>query len=224
MTEPSGQPTVPPGGDADGADFDTRAAAALIDRTDASARRQLQPRAPLFIAICGVLVFAAYGSLWLSVRDQHPYVGPSLAAIGVVYGLVVVCAVAGAMLYRRARSGVTGRSRREERIFGLALLPGIVGVYTFAGALKFDGFGPALTVGVFDAAGPWLIVGTALVAFGAAREDWWRVAGGVGVVAVAVTAAFAGADNVWGVLAVGALVLFLASSMVNVLRGRSPLA
>ena len=205
MTESSEHPAVPLDGDAGGTDFDTRAAAALIDQTDAHARRQLQPRAPLFIAICGVLVFAAYGALWLSVRDQHPYVGPTLAAIGLVYGLVVICAVVGSTLYHRARAGVTGRTRREERIFGLALLPGIVGVYTFAGALKFDGFGPALTVGVFDAAGPWLIVGAAMAAFGAAREDWWRVAGGVGVVVVAVTAAFAGADNVWGVLAIGAL-------------------
>ncbi len=224
MTESPEDPAVRSSTDADGAAFDTRAAAELIERTDADARRQLQPRAPLFIAVCGVLVFAAYGALWLSVRDQHPYVGPSLAAVAVVYGLVVVCAAVGARLYRRALAGVSGRTRREERIFGLALLPGIVGVYTFAGALKFDGFGAALTVGVFDAAAPWLVVGAALTAFGAAREDWWRVAGGTGVVAVAVTAAFAGADNVWGVLAIGALVLFLASSIVNALRSRSLLA
>ena len=35
-----------------------------------------------------VVVLAVYETLWLSVRHQDPYVGPSRAVIGWVYGVV----------------------------------------------------------------------------------------------------------------------------------------
>ena len=36
------------------------------------------------------VVFAGYLALWLSVRGQHPYTGPSGAAIAAVYSAVAV--------------------------------------------------------------------------------------------------------------------------------------
>ena len=49
-------------------------------------------------------------------------------------------------------------------------------VYVFNGALHADGFGSNLVYGVFDAAGPWLVVGTGMAALAAGREQWGRMA------------------------------------------------
>ena len=68
-----------------------------------------------------VLVLVAYGVLWLSTRGQHPYSGPSGGAIVLIYGVVVVTAIAAAKLYRRAITGVSGASIRQQRVEGIAL-------------------------------------------------------------------------------------------------------
>ena len=139
-----------------------------------------------------MVVLAVYGALWLSVRHQDPYVGPSLAVIGWVYGIVVVSVVVSATAYRRATRGVRGPSRREDAIAGLAVGVPWIAVYVFDGALKANGFGTAIVYGVFDAAGPWLVVGTAFAALAAGREQWGGMAAGLTVVVIGTAAAFFG--------------------------------
>ena len=60
----------------DGGAFDPRQAAALLDQTTQQARRQLEPSPPWLLVIRAVLVLAALGAVWLSVRGQHPYRAP----------------------------------------------------------------------------------------------------------------------------------------------------
>ena len=195
--------------------LDYRTAALLVDETSRQARRELNPTPPLLWLVAAVAVPAIYAALWLSVRGQHPYRGPDLNVIEGVYILIAVLARAGTALFLRARAGVHGRSRRDERMFAIPTVVALIGFYTFVGALKYDGFSSAIVYGVADAAGPWLMYGAVLATFGAAREDRWKLAGGVALIAAGAGAAFAGPINVWGVLAAASCVLLLANGALR---------
>jgi hypothetical protein len=209
-------PSVASGDD----DFDPHDAADLLAATRRDARRSFEPRTPLICAVSAVVVLAVYGTLWLSVRDQHPYVGPSLAAIGWVYAIVGVSAAVSLTVYRRARQGVSGRSRREEAIAGLAVGVPWIAVYVFDGALKADGFGNAIVYGVFDAAAPWLVVGTAMAALAAGREQWGGLVTGLMIVVIGTAAAFFGPAGSWGLLGVAGFVGLLALAVSQQLHLR----
>jgi hypothetical protein len=212
--DPTRSATEPPPEPAE-APLDSHAAALLVDEATRDARRQLDPRPPWLWALAAVAVPGIYAALWLSVRGQNPYRGPNLGVIGIVYIVVAVLALAGAGIYLRARAGVHGPSRREERTFAIPVLAAIIGYYTFVGALRYDGFSNAIVYGVADAAGPWLMYGAVLATFGAAKEDWWKLAGGVALIAAGAGAAFAGPINVWGVLAAASCILLLANGFLR---------
>ena len=57
------------------------------------------------------MILATCGTVWLSVRGQHPYRGPTAAAIVVVCAFVVLHSGVTFAVARRATSGVSGRSR-----------------------------------------------------------------------------------------------------------------
>jgi hypothetical protein len=197
---------IAPGGGAgnragDGA-FDPRSAAAVLTDTRIRARRGFAQRTPLVCAFSALVLLVVYGALWLSVRNQHPYVGPTLGVVGLVYGVVAVSAVVSTTRYRRAVRGVHGQSRTEDRIAGLAVGLPWIAVYIFDAALHADGFGNSIVYGVFDAAAPWLVVGTALAALGAGRQQPANMVSGLAVVAAGTTAAFFGPAGCWGVLAI----------------------
>jgi len=195
--------------------LDPRAAAGLLERTQREARRKLTSDKPVLSVFSALVVLAIYGSIWSSSRGHHPYTGPSLNVVGVVYILVAVAALASVSVYVRATAGVSGRSRREARTMAIPFVFAIVGVYVFDGALKYDGFSPAVVYGVFDAAAPWLVVGAVLAGHAAAKEDWWKLAGGIAMIVVATGSAFAGPANVWGVLAVSGCLLLLAQAVLR---------
>lgn len=212
--DPSDQVPEPTPNDAEEA-LDARGAAALLDQTSREARHQLDARPPVMSVLQAGVILVIYGAIWFSVRGQHPYRGPSLGVVGIVYILVAVAALAAVATYYRATQGVTGRSRREERIMAIPMVAALVGFYTFLGALRYDGFGNAIVYGVVDAAGPWLVVGALLGGMAAVLEDWWKLAGAVAIIAVGTGAAFAGPADVWGVLAVGGCVLLLVQGAVR---------
>jgi hypothetical protein len=195
--------------------LDPQSAAALLDQTTRAARRQFDTRPPMISALSAVVVLVVYGVLWQSVRGQHPYRGPNLDVIGVVYILVAVSAVAGVAVYYRATAGVTGRSRREDGILAVPMLVGLASVYTFLGALAHDGFSNAAVYGVVDAAAPWLVAGSVLGGIAAAQRDRWKMAGGAALVMTGTAAAFFGPINVWGVLAVAGFALLVAQGVLR---------
>ena len=209
-------PTPSVAGDDD--PFDPHEAADLLATTRRDARQSFESRTPLICAVSAVVVLAVYGTLWLSVRDQHPYVGSSRTAIGVAYGIVAVAVVMSLMARRRAFLGVTGRSRHEEAIAGLAVGVPWIAVYVFDGALKADGFGNAIVYGVFDAAGPWLVVGTALAALAAGREQWGGLVTGLMIVVVGTAAAFFGPAGSWGLLGVAGFIGLVALAVSQYVR------
>jgi hypothetical protein len=86
-----------------------------------TARRGFATQRPLAALVGAVVVLVVYGSIWLSVRHQTPYTGPSGAVIGLVYGLVGVSVAVNVTMYRRATRGVTGASRQADAITVLAV-------------------------------------------------------------------------------------------------------
>jgi hypothetical protein len=202
--------------------LDPAEAARLIETARLRARRQLSSTAPLISLMGAVVVLVCYGLLWLSVRGQQPYEGPSLAAIGLVYLLVALSAIIGTRFYAHAMSGVTGPSKREERLRGISFAVPIAGFYTFLGALHHDGFSPGVVYGVVDASGPWIVAGAVLVAWGAAKEDWWKLGGGTGVVIAGTASAFFGPSNCWGILAIAGSIGFVGHALAHRVWDRCP--
>lgn len=204
--------TTPPNGD----DLlDPREAADLLERTQREAQRKLTSDKPVLSVFSALVVLAVYGSIWSSSRGHHPYTGPSLNVVGLVYILVAVAVLASVSVYIRATAGVSGRSRQDARAMAIPFVFAIVGVYVFDGALRYDGFSSSLVYGVFDAAAPWLVVGAVLAGHAAAKEDRWKLAGGIAMIVVAAGSAFTGPANVWGLLAIFGCLLLLAQGVLR---------
>ncbi len=74
----------------DGGRLDPREAARLLAHADREARRQFNLSPPWITTLMAALILLAYGALWLSTRGQHPYTGPSLGVVALVYTAVAV--------------------------------------------------------------------------------------------------------------------------------------
>ena len=97
-----------------GGTFGPGQAAALLDQTTQRARRKLQPSPPWLLATRAVMVLAALGAIWLSVRGQHPYKGPASADIPVLVGFIVVNFAATVAVRAHAIAGASGRTRFSQ--------------------------------------------------------------------------------------------------------------
>ena len=111
----------------DGGALDPREAARLLEQTSREARRQLSLNPPLVTAVMGLVILAAYVALWLPVLGQHPYSGPNLGVITLVYATVAVGSVVVVKVYQRARAGVSGPSVGLGAAEGIVLLVSIGG-------------------------------------------------------------------------------------------------
>jgi len=87
--------------------------------------------------IRAVLVLAVCGAVWLSVRGQHPYKGPTAAVLPVVLAFVVLNFGATVAVAKRATAGVSGRSRlrrAEITVMAVAWIAAFVVMGALAGA------------------------------------------------------------------------------------------
>jgi hypothetical protein len=193
----------------EGGELDPREAAALLEQTRRRAQRQFDIRPPLLMLIGAVVVLVAYGAVWWSVRGQHPYSGPSGAALAVLYTTLTVWVVVVAVVYRRATSGVSGRSSRQQGAAGAAFATIWAAVYVFQGALLHAGASHAIVYGIYPAAAPLIIVGSAAAAYETARENWRMLGFAIAAVVLAAVGAFAGPAGVWGVIGIGLCVLLI---------------
>jgi hypothetical protein len=117
-----------------------REAAQLLDQTSRTARRQFDLAPPWVSAVMGAIILCAYGTLWLSTREQHPYKGPSLGVVALVYVAVAVAFAVSVKVYRRATAGVSGPAVRQQQVEGVAILVSFVlGSPVLQGALKHYG-------------------------------------------------------------------------------------
>jgi hypothetical protein len=182
----------------DGEGLDRREAARLLAKTEQDAKRQFNLSPPWTAAFGGVVIVVAYGALWLSTRGQHPYSGPSLGVVALVYVAVIVAFAVSVKVYRRATAGVSGPSVRQQQLEGVAILVSfILGSPVIQGAMKNSGASHAIVYGVIPAACPLIVVGTTVLGIAASKADWPRFAAALTIVTGGVVAAFVGPSAAW---------------------------
>ena len=191
----------------DGGSLGPEQAAALLDQTTQRARRKLQPSPPWLLATRAVMVLAALGVIWLSVRGQHPYKGPTAADIPVLIGFVVVNFAATVAVRARAVAGVSGRTRFSQGEIAVLVASFAVTVVAMA-VLAADGVGLATyPTSVL------VIPGLAWAALMAARRNRLEVAIGIAIVVMGILGAFAGPAGAWAVAAVGLCAVLLGNAV-----------
>ena len=200
----------------EGGEFDPRAAATLLEQTTKRARRQFEFPSPLLTLIQAASLLAAYGAIWLSVRGENPYSGPSGAALLELYGFVAVAAVAVGLEHRRASAGVSRRSSGQQWLQASPFIAAFLSVYVLMGALRYAGFSTAIVYGIVPAVGPLIVVGAAAAGYAAARADKQLLGFAIAVVAVGAGSAFAGAAGVWGVAGVGLCAVVVCRAIAQV--------
>jgi hypothetical protein len=195
-------------------------AAALLEQTTLRARRRLEPYPPWLLAIRALMVLATCGAVWLSVRGQHPYKGPTVAAIVVVYAFVVIHSVATFTVARRATAGVSGRSRlRRAEIVIMAVAWG--GAYLVRGVLAGAGVSNSIVYGLYPATVPLIVAGLAWAAIMGARSNRRACGTGLAVAVVGAVGAFAGPVGVWMVAGLGLFVVLLGNAAAVTWRRRA---
>src|SRR3984957_15554605 len=101
--------------------LDPREAARLLAPTQRQAERELDFRSPWLSLLAAAAALIAFGSVWLSVRGQHPYKYPTVLGLLGLYAVVAVRIGSVLFAHRRATAGVSGRSGRQTRGGGGAL-------------------------------------------------------------------------------------------------------
>ena len=197
-----------------GGSFDPQQAAVLLDQTTQQARRQLQPAQPWLLIVRGVLVLAALGAIWLSVRGQDPYKGPTAADIPILVGFIVLNFTATVAVRKRATAGVSGRSRFTEG--EIAVLVGSF-VVTVVAML---GLGSAGVSFAFYPTTVLVIPGLAWAILSAARSNRREIVTGLALIVIGIVGAFAGPAGSWAVAAVGLCAVMLGNAAVIIWQQR----
>jgi hypothetical protein len=201
--------------------LDPRQAARLLAQTQRQAQRDLDFRSPWLTLLAAAVVLVAFGAVWMSVRGQHPYKGPTAVALVVLYAVVLIRI--GTVLYahHRAKAGVSGRSVSQNRAEGVALLAALVAVYVLMAAMAHDGASDGVVYGVYVVTATLIVLGTFGAARSAAREDWRGLGLSIAFLLVAAGSAFAGPRGVWLSDGVGCCVVLLGYSAAQAwqLRG-----
>jgi hypothetical protein len=196
----------------DGGGLDPRAAAQLLERTRRDAARGLDFRSPWLSLLAAAVVLVAFGAVWLSVRGQHPYKGPTAVSLVVLYAVVLLRIGTVVYAHRRAQAGVSGRSVSQRRGEGAALAVALVAVYVLMAALAHEGASDAVVYGVYVVTATLIVLGAFGAARSAVREDWPGLSLSIALVLVAAVSAFAGPRGVWLSDGVGCCVVLLGYS------------
>jgi hypothetical protein len=199
----------------DKAGMDPRQAARLLERTQRQARRGLDFRSPWLSLIAAAVVLIGFGAVWLSVRGQHHYTGPTAGSLVVLYALVAIRI--GTVLYahQRASAGVSGRSVRQRRTEGAALAVALVAVYVLMAALVHDGAGHAAFYWVYGLTATLIVLGAFWAARSAVLEDSHELGISIAIMLIAAGSALAGPRGMWLGDGVGLCVLLLGETAVR---------
>ena len=207
-------------GTGDEGGFDPREAANLLEATRRQAERRFDSSSPWLSLLGAAVVLVAFGAIWLSVRGQDPYQGPTVAGLAFMYIILAAWIGVVVTVTRRATAGVSGRSIRQQRAYGAVVATALVAVSVLQGALKYNGAGHAIVYGVYPPTAQLIVLGTIGAAIAASREDWSAFGVGIAVALVAAGSAFAGPAGVWLSDGVGCCVVVLGYSAAQAREGR----
>lgn len=199
-------------------ELDATQAAAILAQATRQAKLEFEPTPPWRLVVIAFVVLLAYGAIWLSVRGQHPYGGPSAWAMVVTFALIAVLIAVSASSARRATTGITGPSVRQRRTVAAAIVVVYTAVYVFMAALKHLGVSPGIVYGVYPAVGVLIIVGAAGAGLAAAKESWLDLGTALAIVGAGAICAYAGPVGVW--LATGISLFVIVSARAGVLAWR----
>jgi hypothetical protein len=154
-----------------------------------------------------VLVLAALGAVWLSVRGQHPYKGPGGSALLIVAAFVVINYTATVAVRRRATAGVSGRSRFSPIEIAVMAASWTVPYVVMAalGVTRDNQLGYLLTL---------IVAGLAYAALMAVRSDWREFGTGLAVAATGAAGAAVGQAGAWAVTGIGLCITLLGSAAI----------
>jgi hypothetical protein len=203
-------------------ELDPRAAARLLLQTQWQARRGLDFRSLRLSLIAAAVALVALGAVWLSVRGQHPYKGPTAVSLAVLYAVVAIRIATVVYAHRRATAGVSGRSVRQQRAEAAALAVALIAVYAFMAPLARLGANDGVVYGIYVVTAPLIVLGAFWAARSAVREDWPGLGMSIAVMLVAAGSAFAGPRGVWLSDGVGLCVALLGYSAAQAWLLRSP--
>jgi hypothetical protein len=198
--------------DEDERGLDPRDAARLLVQTQRRAQRELDFRSPWLSLLAAAAALVAFGAVWLSVRAQHPYKGPTVVGLLGLYAVVAIRIATVVYAHRRATAGVSGRSVSQRRAEGATLGVALVAVYVLMGALANNGASDAVVYGVYVGTATLIVLGTFWAARSALREDSMGLGLSIAIMLIAAGSAFAGPRGVWLSDGVGLCVVLLGYS------------
>src|ERR1700719_4716201 len=203
------------------AGLDPREAVKILEQAKRQAERQFDPQPPVVVVLgaAGVFLFG-YGAVWWSMRDQHPYTGPTIWSLAVLYGLIAVSAIVGSAVSNRAQSGVSGRARRQQQAMGAAFAAAGIGAWVVEGALRYRGVSFEIVYGVFGPTVPLIALMAVAAGISATRENWLQLGVCIAIIAVASVSTFFGPLGAWGLTGLGCCLVFLAYAVALVVEQR----
>jgi len=212
MNEEAGTTSAP--GPSEAVGMDAQGAAVIMQQARERAGSELRIRRPVLFVTWGLALLIGYGSMWLSVRGQHPFHGAAWPTLLLALLLLAIAAIITAQVVDRAASGVGGRSEMQRGIFVLALAAGYGALLIEKSALASAGVSrPVEAVLGFTA--PMLVAGLVFVATSAITTglNWPRLILGIWLLAVAAGGSWAGPETVLAVcaLAGGGGILLMAA-------------
>lgn len=197
------------------ASFSPSEAAQLLDQTTRQARREFTRRRPLLNILQALTMIVGFGAIWFSVRGQHPYHGPSAAAIAAVYVLVALVIGVAARLIRQASAGVSGPTEERSKVMLTIQAASWVVPYVILAVLAHSNVSHAFVYGQYLAAAPFLFVGLVTAITSAMEGDTRLLRSGLVIAVVAGVAIFTGPVAVWLVLGLGLGLAFLVSAVLT---------
>jgi hypothetical protein len=195
--------------------FSPQQAAALLDEATWEARRKLVPNPPWVLVTRGVLVLAACGAVWLSVRGQNPYTGPTNADIPILIAFIVLNAALAVGFRRRASAGVRGPSRLRPAEITIATL-----AWVAAAALLVGLAAAGLSYRLYPTT-VLIIPGLTWAILMMLRKNWRGVYSGASVAVVGALGLLANPAGAWLVAGVGLCAALSGGAALNAWYQRS---
>jgi hypothetical protein len=162
-----------------------------------------------------VVALVGFGIVWLDVRDQHPFTGPSLASLAVFYVLIALRVATVIYAVARARTGVSGRSVKVQRDEAVVMSGVLLFCYLALIAIANSGSHGAGFYWSLFLNGTLIALAAVWAGRCAIHKRWHEVALTVPVALIAALAAIAGPRGMWLVNGVGLCVLLLANAALG---------